>query len=248
MIMEGSVQNPGAVKMNTEVRETVSDVDAYDGPLKRWAVGLVARLRAREIGVDDYQREAAARFRDPALLEELSGPIAAALADRQDRVLYRRQDGPYRDTLQLLYLAPREVHPPHCHHNLVSNQMNVHGKCYVREYDRVARLGENTLLLRIRQDGWFAVGDLMQTTEFSRNAHWFAADGKPCVVLNFYLLGYQEWTFDPFSIATRKGRQMLDPTAGAQADGYIVGKEISLEAGYAKFGGRPLTEFPVPRL
>jgi len=232
--------------MNTEFRDAPPDVDDYAGPLKARCLELVRRLTDGELVVDAYQREVAALFADPGVRTELAAPLARALEEQRDHVFFRQQEGSRRITLQLLYLAPREVHPPHCHHNLISNQMNLHGRCHVREFDRVARLAEDTLLLRLVRDGWFGPGDLMQTTEVHRNAHWFAADEHPCVVLNFYLLGYQRWTFDPAVAGRRKGRQVLDPTAGVQEDGLIVAKELDFAAGYAKFGGRALADFRMP--
>jgi len=231
---------------NTEMREAPPDVDAYEGPLKGRCLALVERLAAGAITVDAYQREAAAIFADPGLGDELASSIARARDERKDQVFYRKQEGPRRTTLQLLYLAPREVHPPHCHHNLISNQMNVYGRCHVREFDRVARLAPDTLLLHLARDAWFGVGDLMQTTEVYRNAHWFAADDAPCVVLNFYLLGFQAWTFDPVETRRRKGRQLLDPTFGRQEDGLIVAKELDFAIGYEKFSGRALEDFAMP--
>ena len=237
-----------SVSMNTEFRDSPPDVDAYDGPLKRRCLDLVARLAAHELTVDQYQAEVRTVFADATLGAELAPSVARAIAERKDQVFYRKQEGSRRVTLQLLYLAPREVHPPHCHHNLISNQMNVSGRCDVREFDRVARLSPDTLLVRLVQDRSLGVGDLMQTTEVHRNAHWFAADGEPCVVLNFYLLGYQSWTFDPIEPTRRKGRQLLDPTAGVQDDGLLIAKEVDFATGYAKFGQRRLADFPLPAI
>ncbi len=245
MTLNQAMNSPIAMT-NTEMRATPPDVDDYAGPLKTRCLDLVARLRSRHLTVDDYQREAASIMADPALAIELAAPIARALLERRDQVFYRRQDGPRRTTLQLLYLAPHEVHPPHCHHNLISNQMNVHGHCHVREFDRVARLSDNRLLLRLANDAWFGPNDLMQTTEVYRNAHWFAADASPCVVLNFYLLGFHAWTFDPAEVHRRKGRQCLDPTVGRQEDGLIIADEVDFETGYAKFAGRSLESFALP--
>ena len=231
--------------MNTEFRDAPPDVDAYAGPLKARCLDLVARLAARELTVDNYQVAARRLFGDPTLIDELAAPIARARAERRDQVFYRKQEGSRRITLQLLYLDPREVHPPHCHHNLISNQMNVYGRCYAREFDRVARLSPDTLLVRMVEDRWLGVSDVMQTTEVHRNAHWFAADDEPCVILNFYLLGYQAWTFDPVEPMRRKGRQLLDVTAGVQDDGLLIAKEVDFPTGYAKFGQRPVTDFPL---
>ncbi len=234
------------VRNNTELRAAPPDVDGYDGPLRARCVALVDALRAGRLTVDGYQREVAAVFADPGLGAELAPPVARALAEQRDQVFYRRQDGMRRTTLQLLYLAPGEVHLPHCHHNLVSNQMNVAGRCHAREFDRVARLAPDLLLLRLARDAWLGPGDLMQTTEVHRNAHWFAAGDAPCVVLNFYLLGFQEWTFDPAAPTRRLGRQAIDPMHGRQRDGLVIAKEIDLDTGYAMFDGRPLADFPMP--
>jgi len=243
--MNETVVKPSS-SMNTEFRDSPPDVDAYEGPLKKRCLDLVARLSAHQLTVDQYQAEVRTLFADPALAAELAPSVARALAERKDQVFYRKQEGSRRITLQLLYVAPCEVHPPHCHHNLISNQMNVSGRCDVREFDRVARLSADTLLVRMVEDRSFGVGDLMQTTEVHRNAHWFAADDEPCVVLNFYLLGYQSWTFDPVEPTRRKGRQLLDPTVGVQDDGLLIAKEVDFATGYAKFGQRRLADFPLP--
>ncbi len=206
-------------------------------------IALCDRLERQEIDVAGFLEHSRALLHEPALLAEIAPLITCALEECKDQVMFREQKGPRRITLQLLYLAPREVHPPHAHHNLISNQMTVHGRCHVREYDRVARLDDNTLLLRLARDAWSGQGDLMQTTETIRNAHWFAADDQPCVVLNFYILGYQSWTFDPKGQARRSGRQVFDPTRMSQEDGLIVAPQLEIEEGYRLFGGRALAEF-----
>jgi hypothetical protein len=233
-----------APKMNTELRDVPPPVDDYEGPLKARCIDLCRRLETRDIDVDTFQRLTLELFEEPSTLFELQALTAKALDEQADQVMYRQVMGPLRITLQLLYVAPREVHPPHAHQNLISNQMTVHGRCYVREYDRIARLDDHTLLLRLAFDDWSHVGDVMQTTEAVRNVHWFAADDKPAVVLNFYLLGYQSWTFDPADGSRRRGRQILDPTEASQRDGLIVARELPLDVGYARFGLRAITDFP----
>lgn len=237
---------PTTVRMNTETRERVPPVDDWDGPMKPWARDLVDRLRGGRLTVDAFQDEVARRFADPALLQEIAPAVARSLETRADVVFWRRDEDRWRDTLQLLYLAPREVHPPHGHHNLISNQMSVAGNIHMREYDRLSRLSEDRLLLRIASDCWIRPGHCIATTEFHRNVHWFAADDSPAVLLNFYLLGYQQHTFDPPGEARRRGRQMIDPTREASGDGYVIGHEIPLAEGYARFGRRAIAEFPVP--
>ena len=236
---------PGYVPpMNTELRAAPPPVDDYEGPLKSRCIALCDALECRAIDVATFMERSRELLQDPQTMAELQDLIARAIKEGKDQVMYRQQNGKHRITLQLLYLHAREVHPPHTHHNLISNQMTVHGRCHVREYDRLSRLDDSTVLLRLASDGWSTVGDLMQTTETIRNAHWFAADESPCVVLNFYILGYQGWTFDAKDALRRSGRQCLDPTSASQEDGLILGREIEIEEGYRLFGGRPPAAYP----
>jgi hypothetical protein len=234
-----------AIKMNSRAGRVLPNVDTYQGPLALESLRLIAELKARRLTPDTFQYRTRALHESLDLRRELADWIDRALAGRKDQVLNQKTLPDVAHTLQLLYLEPREVHPPHCHHNLISTQVVLSGRVYVREYDRVARIDDDTILLRLRTDRWFGVGDTMQTTEVERNAHWFAADDQPAVLLNFYILGYQDWTFDSKG-SRNKGRRMLDPTIRAQGDGLILGKEIPLEEGYVRFGNKPIDSFPIP--
>ncbi|MBI3710791.1 MAG: hypothetical protein HY246_24355, partial [Proteobacteria bacterium] len=211
----------------------------------RDVLDLIDALAAHRLTPDGFQAKIMAVFQRVGLQRELASWIDRAFAEKADQVLYRRTLPQHRQTLQLLYVHPHEVHPPHCHHNLISTQMVLAGKLAGREFDRVARLSPDTLLLKLATDRAFGPGDTMETTEVKRNAHWFAAGDAPCVMLNFYILGYQEWTFDRAD-GRPQGRRLLDPTVGVQGDGLIVAKEIDMAKGYAKFGPAPLAAFPMP--
>lgn len=232
------------VKMNSRAGAALPDVDIYRDRLWTEAQATIERLDCHAIGPDAYIAEIRALHRrvDPAV--ELRPWIERALVERKDQVLNQKTTPAKAWTLQLLYLEPGEVHPPHCHHNLISTQVLLHGRIYAREWDRVARLAPDKILLRTRSDGWFKPGDRMETTEIDRNAHWFCADDRPAVMLNFYILGFQTWTFDP---PGTKGRRMLDPTHGAQEDGLIIAHELPLKEGYERFGDTPIVEVPLPR-
>jgi quercetin dioxygenase-like cupin family protein len=232
------------VKMNTRAGATLPDVDTYRERLWTDAEKLIGALDRRAITPDGYIDGVRALHASMDLPAELRPWIDKALAERGDQVLNQMTTPAKSWTMQLLYLEPGEVHPPHCHHNLISTQVVLHGRVYAREWDRVARLGPDTILLRTRTDRWFGIGDRFETTEVSRNAHWFCADDKPAVMLNFYILGFQDWTFDP---PGGKGRRMLDPTYGAQGDGMIVAREVPLEEGYRRFGDVPIESIPLPR-
>jgi len=232
------------VKMNTRAGAVLPDVDTYQERLWTGAQALIGRLDRHEITPDDYIDGVRELHRGMDLAAELKPWIERALAERKDQILNQKTTPEKSWTMQLLYLDPGEVHPPHCHHNLISTQVVLEGRVYAREWDRVARVAPDTLLLRTRTDRWFGIGDRFETTEVSRNAHWFCADDKPAVMLNFYILGFQEWTFDP---PGTKGRRMLDPTNGVQSDGLIVARELPLEEGYLRFGDRAIEAIPLPR-
>jgi hypothetical protein len=232
------------VKMNTRAGAVLPDVDTYQDRLWTEADKLIRKLDRHEITPDAYIADVRALHQGMDLPTELKPWIERALAERKDQVLNQMTTPAKSWTMQLLYLEPHEVHPPHHHHNLISTQVVLHGRVYAREWDRVARLAPDQVLLRTVTDRWFAVGDRFETTEISRNAHWFCADDKPAVMLNFYILGFQQWTFDP---PGTKGRRMLDPTFGVQDDGLIIAKELPLAEGYQRFGDVPIESVKLPR-
>ncbi|MBM3573905.1 MAG: hypothetical protein FJX52_16340 [Alphaproteobacteria bacterium] len=220
------------------------DVDIYRDRLWSEAQHAIERIDRHEITPDEYLAgitDLHARI-DP--VRELKPWIERALAERRDQVLNQKTTPEKAWTLQLLYLEPGEVHPPHHHHNLISIQVILHGRVYGREWDRVARVAPDLILLRTVTDRWFAPGDRFETTETRRNAHWFCADDKPAVILNFYIHGFQAWTFDPPGV---RGRRMIDPTHGVQADGLIIAKELTLHDGHALFGDKKVADVPLPR-
>jgi hypothetical protein len=223
-----------------------ADVHDHDGPLLRGALHAIERIERHEITPDEYQDEIAALFDRHPPVVELAAWTAKTLAEGRDQILYRRNTPSKAVWLQLLYMQPREVHPPHGHANLISNQVVLHGRVYLREYDRVARVNDDTVLLKLRTDKWMRVGDRIRTTAVDREVHWFGADDGPAVQLNFFIAGYQQWTFDG-ERPGRRGRIYFDPTGEVQADGLVFGKEISVEQAEDRFQGRMLTDFPVRR-
>ncbi|MSP87239.1 MAG: hypothetical protein EXQ92_00270 [Alphaproteobacteria bacterium] len=232
------------VKMNSRAGAALPDVNIYRERLWSDAQALIERLDRHAITPDEYIAEVRALHHSVDMAAELKPWIKRTLIERKDQVLNQKTMPKKAWTMQLLYLEPGEVHPPHHHHNLISTQVLLHGRIYVREWDRVARLAPDQILLRTRSDGWFKPGDRMETTEVARNAHWFCADDKPAVILNFYIHGFQSWTFDPPGI---RGRRMLDPTHGVQADGLIVARELPLKEGHERFGDMPIVDVPLPR-
>jgi hypothetical protein len=220
-------------------------VSLYDGPLLRGALRTVERSRRREITPDEYQDEIGELFDRHPPGVALAEWVERSLADGQDHMLYWRT-APNAIRFQILHMRPNKVHPPHGHANLISNQVVLYGRVHLREYDRIARVDEDTVLLKLATDRWLGVGERIRTTATEREVHWFGAGETAAVQLNFSVSGLQEWTFDAHRGRTR-GRVYFDPTGPVQSDGLIFGKEISLERSEAMFQGRPLSHFPPRR-
>lgn len=223
-----------------------ADTHVYDGPLLRGALHAIDQIERHELTPDEYQQEIAALFDRYSPVDALAEWTEKALAEGRDQILYRRRSPTKVVWFQLLHMRPHEVHPPHGHANLISNQVVLHGRVYLREYDRIARVNDDTVLLKLCTDKWMQVGDRIRTTAADREVHWFGADDKPAVQLNFFIGGFQEWTFDGHRPG-RNGRIYFDPTGPVQSDGFIFAKEIPVDRAEARFQGRAITDFPVRR-
>jgi len=237
---------PGAeaeVMINTRLTDDVPDILDIHIPVVDRSVALVEKLARRELTPDAYMAAVRSLHEELDLPNSLKPWIERTLQEKKDIVVYQRTRQTHREAIQFFYLAPNVFHPPHCHHNILSTQLVLRGQAHVREFDRIARLGPDTLLLKLRLDGWLGPGEAMRATEIERNCHWFASGDEPCVMLNFNAYGYQDWTFNPKDRPLR--RNLVDPTHGRNGDGLIIAKEISVDESYAKFGGRPLSDFPM---
>jgi hypothetical protein len=230
---------------NSRMGRVLPDVEAVRSPLVDRLLALVAALGDGGIPLGDFQRETLAAVREQRGSPALETTVAAALTQQKDQVLARKS-WPQRDyTIQVISISPGEVHPCHCHHNVVSTQMVLQGRVFGREYERVTRRADGLLLLRPLRESWYEPGDAMQTTEMSRNVHWFAAEDAPAAMLNFNIRGYEDETFDPRD-GRPLGRRLLDPTLGAAGDGLLLAREIDVAEAYERFGGRRLADFPLP--
>jgi hypothetical protein len=87
-------------------------------------------------------------------------------------------------------------------------------------------------------------GACLQTTDGSRNAHWFAAEAAPVALLNFNIRGYETETFYPHALRPL-GRRLLDATVGVDGP-HVLAAVIPPEEAYGRFGGKPLASFPMP--
>jgi len=240
VVVEQSVGT--TVKINNRTTDDLPDILDSQLPLVKRSVALIERLAAHDLAPGEYQKEVKALHEELDLPRALAGLIDQTLAAKEDIVLYRRTGARHRETIQLFYLDPNVFHPPHCHHNILSTQIILRGKAHIREFDRVARLDDDAILMRLRRDAIVGPGDALRATEIDANCHWFGAVDGPVMMLNFNAYGYQDWTFDPKGPLRRK---LVDPTFGRSSDGLFLAREITVEQAYAKFGGRPLSDFPM---
>ena len=169
-----------------------------DVPLVRAMLAVTDAFGAGAMEVEAFQAQILALLRADPPVVALGAWVERALAERQDQVLARRDLGDRDDTIQVIYVAPHEVHPCHCHHNVTSTQVLLTGVLRAREFDRVGTLGPDVLQMRLLFDGMLAPGDVMQARDLYRNAHWFAAGDGPTTLLNFNIRGYERSTFWPF--------------------------------------------------
>ena len=226
-------------------RVLLPDVDAYHHPLWDGASAAIGRIAAGEITPDEYQAEIAELFDRISPVAALAEWTSRCLAEQADQILQRAMTPSNVMWFQLLYMQPNEAHPMHGHRDLISNQVLLHGRTYLREYDRVQRIDESTVLLKLRSDGWMKIGDRISTTEVDRNVHWFGPGDEPAVQLNFFITGYQRWTFD--ADPGRRGRTYYDATREATEDGLIVGHEIPADEAHQRFQFAPIHSLPIPR-
>ena len=228
---------------NSRMGRVLPDVAPVDLPLVRAMLAATDAFGAGAMGVLAFQAQILDLLRADPPAAACAPWIERALAERQDQVLARRSFADRDDTIQVIYVAPGEVHPCHCHHNVTSTQVLLTGGLAAREFDRVSLAGADAMWLRLLFDGALRPGDYLQARDGARNVHWFAAGDEPATLLNFNIRGYETETFYPFE--TRPlGRRLLDAT-GPAVDGLLLGRVIPAEEAYGKFGGVKLAQFPM---
>ena len=229
---------------NSRMGRVLPDVAPVDLPLVAAMLAATDAFGARQLDVLAFQARILDLLQADPPARALAPWIERALAEKQDQVLARRSFTDRDDTIQVIYVAPHEVHPCHCHHNVTSTQVLLTGALTAREFDRVSHAGPNAMRLRLLFDGALQPGDYLQARDGYRNAHWFAARDEPATLLNFNIRGYETETFYPLD--TRPlGRRLLDATALGE-DGLLLGRVIPAEEAYSRFGSVPLAAFPMP--
>ena len=229
---------------NSRMGRVLPDVPPVDIPLVTAMLRETDAFGAGQMDVLTFQARILDLLRADPPGRALARWVDQAIAEQADQVLARRSFADRDDTIQVIYVAPHEVHPCHCHHNVTSTQVLLTGSLSAREFDRVRHDGADAMRLRLLFDGALRPGDYLQARDRSRNAHWFAAGDAPATLLNFNIRGYETDTFYP--LETRPlGRRLLDATVAGE-DGLILGRVIPAEEAYGRFGHAPLSAFPMP--
>jgi hypothetical protein len=231
--------------MNSRMGRQLPDVEADDGPLTRATAGLIEDLGAGRLDAGGYLDAMLALYRGTSPWDGFARFIEAASAGQADQVILRKDLGGRDFTLQMIYVHPGEVHPCHHHHNVISMQAVLSGRIHAREYERLRRPDDRHVVLRPAIEGLYAAGDAMRSSEFHRNAHWFAALEEPAVMLNLNVRGFEAETFDPAD-GRALGRRLLDPTRAAPGGDGVLAEELDPPDAYHRFGSTPLTAFPLP--
>ena len=220
-----------------------TDIREWRSPTMKEIRALISALGRRRLSVPQFQKEVLRVYREGSLWTQLGPLIEDCLTRKRDAILWREIMATRNFTLQLLYMAPNTAHPPHYHFNHVSTQLVMAGRMRAREYERLTLINQDSVTLMPVYDGIHEVGDTMQTTEFRRNVHWFAALSEPTVFLNFNLHGLEQETFEP-DIGQHKGRNTIDPTIGGN-EHHIIGRKIDVHKAETKFAHRAIDDFPL---
>jgi hypothetical protein len=204
----------------------------------------IEQLRGGELTSGQYQGTMRELLSKRDLRNEFATSIKALTPEAPADWLVRRHIGPCRYTVQVYLVATGEVHPPHHHHNLISTQVVLEGKIHLREYRRIRRDDEGRLVLRLVRDEQLGAGDMFQVSEWTTNVHWFAAIDGPAKVFAIDARGFEAKTFDQ-ARDEGYGRRYVDPT-NINGDGLAVCECLDKDEAARRFGGRSLSEFPVP--
>ncbi|PCI04378.1 MAG: hypothetical protein COB78_08665 [Hyphomicrobiales bacterium] len=225
---------------NPRIRTKISQID---NGLDETLYQHIDKLRLGGYSVDEFQNALAEFCRAQA-----SDPNFSALGDKtsvenQSHWLIKRHIDYCRYSALFYHVAENEAHPPHHHHNVISTQIVISGTLQLREYERIERRDDGRLVLKLVSDRMIGPGDIFQASEWSKNVHWFCAEGGPAVIFNINARGFEDKTFDTDEAAF--GRCYIDPTQFDNT-GLIITEEFDAERAHELFQGRRLDEFPIP--
>jgi len=227
-------------KANPRIRTKIANLD---DDIDAAFFELIENLRAGTIDVDTFQSQTLACFSGFIAQGRMDAAAGATSADNSSSWLLKRHIDHRRYSVLCYRVNNGEAHPPHHHHNLISSQILLHGKLHLREYERVKRNSDGTLVLKLASDAIIGPGDQFCASEWSRNVHWFCAVDGPAIIFNTNVRGFEHSTFD--TDLDKFGRLYVDPTHYRE-DGLIETREFDEVTAHDLFGRRSLEQFPVP--
>ncbi|MEM7302526.1 MAG: hypothetical protein AAF468_15715 [Pseudomonadota bacterium] len=225
---------------NPRIRTKINRWNDHDDSM---VFGILERLRADDISPDQTLCELLDAFQEMDLLSSLSEEIAEAEGSDDQLWLIRRHVDHRRYTVLLCPVKEGEVHPPHGHHNLISLQIVLKGQIHLREYDRVSRNENGTLVLIGRRDAVLGPGDVFVASDEKNNVHWFCGHDGPTMIFNINVRGYAPTVFEEDEDGF--GRRYLDPTR-VRADNLIEADEFDKDEAERRFQGKPVSGFDFP--
>ena len=229
------------IRNNSRMGEARPDVE-HEGPIRDALQPLLDRFAAGEIDGAGFQAGLMEALKAMGTDTAFEPYARQALDGLQDVTVWRKDFGGRDVTVSMIYLHPGEVHPPHHHHNVTSVQIVVDGEVSGREFDRIRRMDERTLLLKPLFAGELPPGSLLLAHEWARNAHWFAASrAAPALIWNCNARGFEAQTFD-LSDGRPLGRRLLRPEQTV-SDGNILATEIGVAEAYETFGNMSPKDF-----
>ncbi len=234
------------VKINSRMSQKRCDV-LHDQCVRESMYPFLKELQQSKISVNEMQCAFLENLRKHQSDYDFWAKKLKFCMDKKTDYIFWREDFGGKDiTVSLLYLEPGEVHPPHHHNNVISVQSVVAGQIWAREYHRIKCIDEDKILIAPVQERLMTVDDEILAHEWSKNVHWFAATNeKPAVMWNCNVRGFETDLFinpSPKSL----GRILLDPHFKV-VNGRFLAKSLSLEEAYAKFGDKPISNWPIPK-
>ncbi len=224
------------IRIRTKSNHLPPDID-------REYLAIIHKLRIGSLDVDGYHRVCLEYFSRKLDEGAFSHLAVRARAQDEEFELLRRHLDEKRYTVILYKVNEGQVHPPHHHFNVVSTQIVVEGALRLREFDRVRREDDGTLVLKLASDRILKPGDWFQASEWKRNVHWFQAIDGSALIFNTNARGFEASTFDEDSGSF--GRRYIDPTC-YDDEGLIVCEEFDKPEALVRFDGKSLDSFEIP--
>ncbi len=234
------------VKINSRMGEQRQDI--LNDPWVRDEIHpFLELLKYTKISVEEFQLavlEICTRFRTDKCF--WSERLDICQTQKTDYVFWREDFGGRDITVSFLYLEPSEVHPPHHHNDVISVQTVAMGQIWAREYQRIRCLPNSKILISPVSERLLTDGGIIIANEWYNNVHWFVAtENTPAILWNCNIRGFENALFHNPRPETL-GRILIDPHYDV-LDNKLVAKKLNVSEAYEKFGGKPLSEWPIPK-